>query len=87
MKTFSANFCWPVLPSGRVRLSDKKLKKSFFYIDAGHFEELSHVNHRGPGEGVGHDGTVNGHPAGLRSGGFQVISVGVDGDGWGAAGV
>ena len=51
----------------------------FYYIDAGHLEELSRVDHRGAGGGVGHDGTEAGHPVGLYSG--------VDRDGWGAVGV
>ena len=65
-----------------------KVKKEYFYsIDAGHLEELSRVDHRGAGGGVGHDGTDAGHPVGLRSGGSLGISAGVDHDGWGAVGV
>ena len=65
----------------------KVKKEYFYYIDAGHLEELSRVDHRGAGGGVGHDGTDAGHPVGLRSGGSQGISAGVDRDGWGAVGV
>ena len=44
-------------------------EKYLFYIDAGCLEELSRVDHRQAGGGVGHDDTDAGHPAGLRSGG------------------
>ena len=35
----------------------KVKKKYFFYIDAGHLDELSRVDHRQAGGGVGHDDT------------------------------
>ena len=58
----------------------KVKKEYFFYIEAGHLVELLHVDHRGAGGGVGHDGTEAGHPVGLYSGGSLGIS-------WGALGV